>query len=90
MQLHVQVLLPEHKCHFDYLGIQVITSAYRRVADTVVCVEELKLGMLAKNAECPGFTTLLYLLTTSITDKACEKTLSTALCPDLFFSTNGK
>lgn len=42
----------------------------------MVCVEELKLGILAQNCRCPGFTTLIYQLTTSITDATCEQYLS--------------
>ena len=61
LQLHVQVILPEHKSHFDYL------------ADTMVCVGELKLGLLAQNCRCPGFATLMYILTTSITTESCKK-----------------
>lgn len=52
LQLHVQVILPENKCHFDYL------------ADTMVCVEELKLGLLSQNCRCPGIATLMYILST--------------------------
>lgn len=65
MQLHVQVLLPENKCHFDYL------------AESMVCVEELKLGVLSQNCRCPGFTTLMYHLTTSLTDKKKKEITST-------------
>ena len=56
LPLHVQVLLPENKAHFDNL------------ADSMVCTEELKLGLLAQSCRCPGFATLMYMLTTSITD----------------------
>eukprot|EP00158_Paraphelidium_tribonemae_P009403 Partr_v1_DN28856_c0_g1_i3_m33832 putative Potassium large conductance calcium-activated channel, subfamily M, alpha member 1 len=61
--LHVQVLMPEHKVHFD------------RLADTIVCVEELKLGLLAQNCRCPGFSTLMHMLTTSVTEETAKTLL---------------
>lgn len=64
IQLHVQVILPENKNHFDY------------VADTIVCVEELKMGLLAQNCRCPGITSLIYLLTTSITEESCMRLIA--------------
>ncbi|KAI3650905.1 hypothetical protein MP228_004386 [Amoeboaphelidium protococcarum] len=63
IKLHVQVLMPENKSHFDYL------------ADSMVCTDELKLGMLAQNCRCPGLTTLMHLLTTSLTDKSAYRLL---------------
>ncbi|KAI3657470.1 hypothetical protein MP638_002733 [Amoeboaphelidium occidentale] len=62
--LHVQVLLPENKCHFEHL------------ADTMMCVDELKLGMLAQSCRCPGFATLVNILTTTTTEATAKKLLN--------------
>lgn len=51
--LYVQVQLPSNRIHF------------RHLAEHVVCVEEIKLGLLAANVVAPGFATIIYLLTTS-------------------------
>ncbi|KAJ3282391.1 hypothetical protein HK104_010910 [Borealophlyctis nickersoniae] len=56
--IFAQVLLPGNKTHFQIL------------ADHVLCIDEFKLGMLAQNCLAPGFSTMLYLLTTSIPDSA--------------------
>ncbi|KAJ1814305.1 hypothetical protein LPJ75_002830, partial [Coemansia sp. RSA 2598] len=52
--IFAQVLLPETTLHLEYL------------ADHVICVEELRLGLLAKSVMVPGFASLLQLLMTSI------------------------
>ncbi|PIA15421.1 hypothetical protein COEREDRAFT_81974 [Coemansia reversa NRRL 1564] len=52
--IYAQVLLPESTMHMDFL------------ADHVICVEELRLGLLAKSVMVPGFASLLQLLTSSI------------------------
>jgi hypothetical protein len=40
------------------------------VADHVLCIDEFKMGMMSQNCLSPGFSTMLYLLTNSISDKA--------------------
>lgn len=67
VKIHVQVLLPENKVHFDYL------------ADSMVCVNELKLGILAQNCRCPGFSTLIHNLTTSITYDHAKRILNNSM-----------
>ncbi|KAJ1723699.1 hypothetical protein LPJ53_001980 [Coemansia erecta] len=52
--IFAQVLLPETTLHLEYL------------ADHVICVEELRLGLLAKSVMVPGFASLLQLLASSI------------------------
>ncbi|KNE69933.1 hypothetical protein AMAG_20140 [Allomyces macrogynus ATCC 38327] len=56
--LYVQCLLPDSVPHFDWF------------AQTVVCTDQLKLAVLARSALCPGFSTLVYLLTTSVSTPA--------------------
>ncbi|KNE70985.1 hypothetical protein AMAG_15244 [Allomyces macrogynus ATCC 38327] len=56
--LFVQCLLPDSVPHFDWF------------AQTVVCTDQLKLAVLARSALCPGFSTLVYLLTTSVSTAA--------------------
>ncbi|KND03740.1 uncharacterized protein SPPG_01198 [Spizellomyces punctatus DAOM BR117] len=60
--IFAQVILPGNKTHFQIL------------ADHILCIDEFKLGMLAQSCLAPGFSTLLYLLTTSIPD-AVKKAL---------------
>lgn len=43
------------------------------IADHILCIDEFKLGMLAQNCLAPGFSTMLYLLTTSIPDAIKNK-----------------
>ncbi|KAI9090823.1 calcium-activated BK potassium channel alpha subunit-domain-containing protein, partial [Phlyctochytrium arcticum] len=52
--IFAQVVLPGNKIHFQIL------------ADHILCIDEFKHGMLAQNCLAPGFSTLMYLLTTSI------------------------
>ncbi|KAJ1841591.1 hypothetical protein LPJ70_004165, partial [Coemansia sp. RSA 2708] len=52
--IYAQVLLPETTMHMEYL------------AEHVICIEELRLGLLAKSVMVPGFASLLQLLTSSI------------------------
>ncbi|KAI0244776.1 hypothetical protein L0F63_002877 [Massospora cicadina] len=61
LRLFAQVNLPENKPHFDCLAHQL------------VCIQELRLGMLAQNLLNPGFSTLIYLLATSITSTTCKE-----------------
>eukprot|EP00842_Homolaphlyctis_polyrhiza_P004858 jgi/Hompol1/5373/HPOL_001199-RA len=50
------ILLPGNKSHLDEL------------ADHTLCIDEFVFGMLAQNTLAPGFATMIYLLTTSISD----------------------
>ncbi|ORZ40043.1 hypothetical protein BCR44DRAFT_1496231 [Catenaria anguillulae PL171] len=56
MPVFAQCLLPENQSQYFYL------------ADKVLCIEELTLGMLAQSARVPGFSTLVSLLCSSMTD----------------------
>ncbi|KAJ9054985.1 hypothetical protein DSO57_1008870 [Entomophthora muscae] len=64
LRLYAQVNLPENKPHFDHLARQL------------VCLQELRLGMLAQNLLNPGFSTLIYLLATSMTDTTYDELLA--------------
>ncbi|KAJ2897341.1 hypothetical protein GGI21_004951, partial [Coemansia aciculifera] len=64
--IYAQVLLPETTLHLEYL------------ADHVICVEELRLGLLAKSVMVPGFASLLQLLTASIPDNTTEPLIRVA------------
>jgi hypothetical protein len=62
--IYVQCLLPDNKLQFSHF------------ADIVVCVDEFKLAILARSALCPGFSTLIYLLTTTIAMKSTNEGIS--------------
>ncbi|KAJ3190217.1 hypothetical protein HDU85_000508 [Gaertneriomyces sp. JEL0708] len=62
--IFAQVISPGSKMHFQILS------------DHLLCIDEFKLGMLAQNCLAPGFSTMLYLLTTSI-PAATKKELKT-------------
>ncbi|KAJ2810697.1 hypothetical protein H4S07_002522 [Coemansia furcata] len=64
--IYAQVLLPETTLHLEYL------------ADHVICVEELRLGLLARSVMVPGFASLLQLLTASIPDNTTEPLIKVA------------
>ncbi|KAI8584387.1 hypothetical protein K450DRAFT_219626 [Umbelopsis ramanniana AG] len=64
LKLYVQTHLPENVVHFDF------------IARSVICVEEYNMGLLAQSALIPGFSSLLLLLTTSLTEKSCGEMLS--------------
>ncbi|CAJ0906860.1 14939_t:CDS:10 [Entrophospora sp. SA101] len=55
-KLYIQCILPENKAHFENLNPEII-----------ICIDELKLAILAHSCLTPGFSTLLYGLTTSFT-----------------------
>ena len=38
------------------------------IAKEVLCLSEFKMSMLAQSVTCPGFSTLIYLLTTSTSE----------------------
>ncbi|KAI8319977.1 hypothetical protein GQ54DRAFT_298973 [Martensiomyces pterosporus] len=64
--IYAQVLLPETTLHLEYL------------TDHVICVEELRLGLLAQSVMVPGFASLLQLLTTSIPDNTTDQLVHAA------------
>ncbi|KAJ2860641.1 hypothetical protein GGH94_005392 [Coemansia aciculifera] len=64
--IYAQVLLPETTLHLEYL------------ADHVICVEELRLGLLARSVMVPGFASLLQLLTASIPNNTTEPLIKVA------------
>ncbi|CAG8571541.1 15638_t:CDS:10 [Funneliformis caledonium] len=55
-KLYIQCILPENKVHFESLN-----------PEQIICTDELKLAILAHSCLTPGFSTLLYGLTTSFT-----------------------
>ncbi|KAJ2851944.1 hypothetical protein IWW36_000717 [Coemansia brasiliensis] len=64
--IYAQVLLPETTVHMEYL------------AEHVICIEELRLGLLAKSVMVPGFASLLQLLTSSIPSTITDPLIRTA------------
>ncbi|KAJ2588122.1 hypothetical protein IWW49_003136 [Coemansia sp. RSA 1797] len=64
--IYAQVLLPETTLHMEYL------------AEHVICIEELRLGLLAKSVMVPGFASLLQLLTSSIPGTITDPLIRTA------------
>ncbi|KAJ2560547.1 hypothetical protein GGH12_004724 [Coemansia sp. RSA 1822] len=64
--IYAQVLLPETTMHMEYL------------AEHVICIEELRLGLLAKSVMVPGFASLLQLLTSSIPGTITDPLIRTA------------
>ncbi|KAI9501942.1 hypothetical protein GGI25_000185 [Coemansia spiralis] len=64
--IYAQVLAPETILHMEFL------------AEHVVCVEELRLGLLAKSVMVPGLASMLQLLTTSIPDNTTEPLIRAA------------
>jgi hypothetical protein len=61
--LYASVALPTNRKHFEFL------------ADHVLCLEELKLGMLAQNCGAPGFSTIIIHLTISVTEETIQSHL---------------
>lgn len=59
VRLCMEILRPEGKTHY-YLSLNRQTRA-----DQVICVEELKLSLLAKSCLCPGLVALISNLITS-------------------------
>ena len=59
VRLCMEILRPEGKTHY-YLSLNKQTKA-----DQVICVEELKLSLLAKSCLCPGLVALISNLITS-------------------------
>ncbi|CAG8624406.1 14795_t:CDS:10, partial [Acaulospora morrowiae] len=77
LPLYVQVHLPENISHFDFL------------AEGVICIDELTMGLMAQSLVTPGFTSLVVLLTTSVTDKVANELTRNATRqePELMWAT---
>ena len=58
LKIFAQILLPRNKVHLESL------------ADNILCIDEFKLGMAAQSCLSPGFTTIMYILTNSISERA--------------------
>ncbi|KAG9298343.1 hypothetical protein G9A89_002831 [Geosiphon pyriformis] len=61
-KLYIQCILPENKIHFESLH-----------PEQIICIDELKLAILAHSCLTPGFSTLLYGLTTSFTSETAHE-----------------
>ncbi|CAG8494824.1 11032_t:CDS:10 [Ambispora leptoticha] len=61
-KLYIQCILPENKIHFESLN-----------PEQIICIDELKLAILAHSCLTPGFSTLLYGLTTSFTSESVHE-----------------
>ncbi|KAJ3387185.1 hypothetical protein HDU92_002061 [Lobulomyces angularis] len=61
--IYTNISLPQNKIHFKFL------------AEQVLCIDELKMGMLAQNLISPGFSTALIHLTISVTDNSLNNFL---------------
>ncbi|KAJ2717005.1 hypothetical protein H4R19_000260 [Coemansia spiralis] len=57
-QVYAQTILPDSVAHLAYLQ-----------TTRVVCVDEMRLGIMAQNCATPGFAALAFLLSTSMTDR---------------------
>ncbi|KAJ1977585.1 hypothetical protein H4R34_003526 [Dimargaris verticillata] len=58
-RLYAQLISPESQFHFQQLG---------PVTPQTQCIDELRMGVLALNCVVPGFSTMLHLLSTTVTD----------------------
>ncbi|KAJ3368972.1 hypothetical protein GGF31_005933 [Allomyces arbusculus] len=58
LRVFVESMLPENQAQFHYL------------ADQILCIEELTMGILAQAVRVPGFPTLIALLSSSMTDES--------------------
>ncbi|KAJ2071523.1 hypothetical protein GGI16_009155, partial [Coemansia sp. S142-1] len=56
-QVFAQTLLPGSISHLNYLQTA-----------RVVCVDEMRMGIMAQNCATPGFATLAFMLSTSVAD----------------------
>lgn len=68
MRICLQISKPEHKDLF-YSGL-----TRTQKTDQVLCIEELKLQLLAKSSVCPGIITIIWSLLTSDTIISDEDT----------------
>ncbi|KAJ2490448.1 hypothetical protein IWW37_003104 [Coemansia sp. RSA 2050] len=57
-QVFAQTLLPGSITHLNYLQTA-----------RVVCVDEMRMGIMAQNCATPGFATLAFMLSTSVADR---------------------
>ena len=69
MPICLQIGKPEHKDLF-VSGTQLYKS---QKVDQVLCIEELKLQLLAKSSVCPGIITIIWSLITSDTTGSEDK-----------------
>ncbi|KAJ1659358.1 hypothetical protein IWQ61_001543 [Dispira simplex] len=70
-RIYAQTLLPETETHFRILK-----------NTRILAVEEFRMGLLAQSCATEGFSTLMHLLTTTLTDKTVQRLL-TALTPQV-------
>lgn len=56
-QVYAQTLLPNSISHLTYLQ-----------TSRVICVDEMRMGVMAQNCATPGFATLAFMLSTSVAD----------------------
>ncbi|KAI9220810.1 hypothetical protein BC828DRAFT_382621 [Blastocladiella britannica] len=68
-----QVSMPDNVQQFQYL------------ADSVMCLDELALGILAQSARVPGFAAIVSLLSSSMTDGQRQSLVQLAEAQDLHF-----
>lgn len=68
LPIFAQLILPRSALHIKDL------------VNHVMCIDELKMGMMAQNCLSPGYSTLLYLITTTISSSI--KDSITHLCAD--------
>ncbi|RHZ63872.1 hypothetical protein Glove_327g8 [Diversispora epigaea] len=61
-KFYIQCILPENKVHFESLN-----------PEQIICIDELKLGILAHSCLTPGFSSLLYGLTTSFVSESKQQ-----------------
>jgi hypothetical protein len=61
IKIYAEILSPRNKIHLENIATQIL------------CIDELKLGMLAQNCIAPGFASLLYLLTNSFTESTVNR-----------------
>ncbi|KAJ1680376.1 hypothetical protein EV182_000097 [Spiromyces aspiralis] len=59
--VYIQALLPESVEHIEYLQ-----------ATKAMCIDEYRMGLIAKSLAVPGFAALIYMLSTTVTDKAAK------------------
>ena len=73
----VQLMRPENKLHYAACG-QVPVHTLNDSEDQVVCIDEIKMTLLAKTCLCPGMTALICNLITSDDDLSEEADSSNA------------
>jgi len=69
-RLIIQLLKPESEYHFE------LSVSKKKVNDQIVCIDELKISLLAKSCMCPGIISLISnLVITNNFDEEIEKEL---------------